>query len=107
MRLFEFFAKNDDLCSADGSGLCTGDMTVDSFLSGYFGNIAGVMFSIAAIVCVIMIVVCGFMLMTSAGDPGKVAKAKKGLIGAIIGLLISLFAATIANVIGGVAESIG
>lgn len=102
MRLLEFFAKEDQLCSADESGLCTDGMTVKSFLSDYFGNITGVLFSIAAIVCVIMIVVCGFMLMTSAGDPGKVAKAKKGLIGAIIGLIISLTADVIARSVGSI-----
>lgn len=100
MRLFEFFAE--DLCSADGSKLCKPGMTFSNFFGGFFENIADVMFSIAAIVCVIMIVVCGFMLMTSAGDPGKVAKAKKGLIGAIIGLIISLMADVIARSVGSI-----
>lgn len=107
MRLLEIFAKKDELCSVDASGLCTdhgGDeLTFETFTTYFFGNIANVLFSIAGVVCVIMIVVCGFMLMTSAGDPGKVAKAKKGLVGAIIGLIVSLFAFVIVKVVSDVA----
>ncbi len=101
MGILEFFAE-ENLCKADGSGLCTEDMSFDSFIPGFFGNITNVLFTIAGVVCVVMIVVCGFMLMTSAGDPGKIAKAKKGLIGAIIGLIISLSALVIVKSIGSI-----
>jgi hypothetical protein len=99
MNLLEIFAKKDDLCSIDGTGKCNKDWTFTDLIEGFGGNIISSLFVIAGIMSVIMIIVCAIMMMTSAGDPGKVAKAKKGLIAAIIGLIISLSAFTIATAI--------
>ena len=43
----------------------------------------------------------GFKYMTSIGDPGEVAKAKKMITDAIIGLIISILSVAIVNLIAG------
>lgn len=55
----------------------------------------------AGIVAVVMIIINGFQYMTSGGSADKVSSAKKGLMQSIIGLAITLLAATIINFIVG------
>lgn len=43
----------------------------------------------------------GFKYMTSVGDPGELAKAKKIITDAIIGLILSLLSVAIVNVVAG------
>ena len=43
----------------------------------------------------------GFKYMTSIGDPGELAKAKKIITDAIIGLVISLMSVAIVNLVAG------
>jgi hypothetical protein len=43
----------------------------------------------------------GFKYMTAIGDPGEVAKAKKIIMDAVIGLVIAIFAVAIVNLISG------
>lgn len=43
----------------------------------------------------------GFKYMTSVGDPGEVAKAKKIITDAIIGLVLSIFSVAIVNLVAG------
>lgn len=95
MRLLEILAKKDDLCLSDPTGKCNKDMDFSGFLSAYGGNVVTSLSIIAGLMAVIMIIVCSIIMMTSAGDAAKVAKAKKGLIGAIIGLIIALAAFSI------------
>ena len=99
MRLLEVFAKQDNLCFSDPTGKCQDGMDFNGLLSAFGGNIVTNLFIIAGLMSVIMIIVCAIMMMTSAGDASKVAKAKKGLIAAIIGLIISLAAFSIAAAI--------
>ncbi len=51
----------------------------------------------AAVLAVISVVISGFMYTTSAGDPGKLAKAKRNIIYSIIGLLLAVFSYAIVN----------
>ena len=61
---------------------------------------------IIGFVCVATIIISGIQYMTSGGDPGKVKKAKDGLLYSIIGLVVVILAAAIVNfVIKGVLES--
>jgi hypothetical protein len=43
----------------------------------------------------------GFKYMTAIGDPGEVAKAKKIIMDAVIGLVLSIFSVAIVNLIAG------
>lgn len=104
MKLLDFFAKKENLCSMDGTGKCNGSLDFEGFMEAFGKNIVSSLFVIAGIISVIMIIVCAIMMMISAGDAAKVAKAKKGLIAAVIGLVISMCAVAIAtavvNIIG-------
>lgn len=58
---------------------------------------------VAGLVAVIFIVIGGINYMTSAGDPGKVKKAKDTILYAVIGLVVCALAFAIVNfVIGSV-----
>ena len=48
-------------------------------------------------ISVAVLIICGVIMMTAAGDPSRLAKAKKGILYAIIGLVISLLAFAIVN----------
>ena len=50
----------------------------------------------------VVIIYAGYRYITSSGDPGAVAKAKKALMSAVIGLAIALLAQLITNFILGV-----
>ena len=56
-------------------------------------------FGIMGIISAVVIIIAGIMYMTSAGDPGKVATAKKAILYAIIGLIVALSAFAITNFI--------
>lgn len=55
----------------------------------------------AGIIAVVMIIINGFQYMTSGGSADKISNAKKGLMQSIIGLAITILAATIINFIVG------
>ena len=54
-------------------------------------DLAGVtnaVFAWSGIICVVVIVVAGIMYVLSAGDPGKVGRAKQAITYAVVGLII-------------------
>ena len=55
--------------------------------------------ALTGVISVIVLIICGIYLMTAAGDPSKIAKAKKGILYAIVGLVVSLLAWAIVNFI--------
>lgn len=65
-------------------------------------NVIEDMLAIAAYVCVGMIIYSGYLLVLSEGDASKVAKGKKSITGAIVGLIISILGYAIVNFIVGV-----
>ena len=69
--------------------------------AGFFQSLANTAFVWAGIICTIIIIMAGISYATSIGDPGKVSKAKSAIVNAAIGLLITLFAAAIVNVMIG------
>lgn len=64
-------------------------------------SILDLVYAVAAVVTVVCIVVYGIMYSLSSGDPGKITRAKNGLLYAIIGLLVVAFAFTITNYVSG------
>lgn len=59
-------------------------------------TITTVIAAAVGVVSVILIIYAGIMYATAAGDAGKVARAKQIIVGAIIGLIITIAAASIA-----------
>lgn len=69
----------------------------DDNLIGNITNILNAVIGVLGIVAVIVIVLGGIQYMTSAGDPGKVKKAKDTILYGIIGLVICVLAFAIVN----------
>lgn len=77
-------------------------------LSTVIVNIVSGIVGVLGLVAVIFIVVGGINYMTSAGDAGKLKKAKDTILYAVIGLIISALAFAIVNfVIGGIINNEG
>ncbi len=69
----------------------------ESKITKYVNNVLNVLFIVAGTVAVIVIIYGGIMYMTAAGDPGKIASAKKAIMFAVVGLVISVSAFAITN----------
>lgn len=74
---------------------CGGSSTTD--ISDVIINIINVVVGALGLVAVIFIVVGGVNYMTSAGDAGKIEKAKKTILYAVIGLVVAVLAFAIVN----------
>ena len=101
-----------DSCSADYTilglvpwynGLTNGSCEVDienhggieGALGTIIGNVAYDLFHVVAYLAVGYIIYSGYLYITAMGEPGKIAKAHKGIQGAIIGMMVALLAASI------------
>ncbi|HEX7484233.1 MAG TPA: hypothetical protein VF281_03710 [Candidatus Saccharimonadales bacterium] len=80
----------------------------DIGLSGQVGtgdailaNVLNAAYFWAGIVCVIIIIIAGYFYVTSAGNASTVKRAKDALMGAIIGLIVIIFATVITQFIIG------
>lgn len=60
-------------------------------------NILNAIIGVLGIVAVVVIILGGIQYMTSAGDPGRVKKAKDTILYGIIGLVICVLAFAIVN----------
>ena len=95
-RSLEVFAFNTKTVF-EGVNTKSGKSADYSSLQGLFNEV----FLWAGIIAVLTIVVSGVMYTTSAGDPGKIGKAKTALAFSIIGLLLVLLASVIVNLVLG------
>jgi len=68
-----------------------------SNLMGTVNTIINVVLGVLGIIAVAVIIIGGVQYTTSAGDPGKVKKAKDTILYGIIGLLVALLAFAIVN----------
>ena len=60
-------------------------------------TVINVILAIVGVIAVVMIIFGGIQYSTSAGDPGKVKKAKDTILYGVIGLVIALLAFAIVN----------
>jgi len=60
-------------------------------------TIINVVLVITGAIAVLTVVVAGFRFITSQGNPGEVAKARNGILYAVIGLVVIIFAFSIVN----------
>ena len=88
----------------DKSKVKNGQIAIDTTTKSLnLTNILNQVYIWAGIICVIVVVVAGIFYVISAGDSGKVAKAKTALNYALVGLGIIIMAFAITNfVIGAV-----
>lgn len=75
---------------------------IQQFIWTIVGNISDGIFRIIGVICVGCIIWAGYQYMISLGDVGKMTRAKMTLINALIGLVISVLASSIVNLVMGV-----
>jgi hypothetical protein len=90
-------STTEEVCSnesgAEGSGIGSiGSKGASSLVPIIATTIA----TVVGILSVILIIWAGIMYSTAAGDAGKVTRAKQIIIGAVIGLVITIIAASLA-----------
>ena len=85
-----------------------GDVTASNAtdLKGSVINVINAIIAVLGLVAVVVIILGGVQYMTSAGDSGKVKKAKDTILYGVIGLIVCIIAAAIvnfviANLVGG------
>ena len=95
------YADANDICNQpvaqaikEANG-CGGGSTAE--LKTVITDIISAVIGILGIVAAIFIVVGGVNYMTSAGDPGKIEKAKKTILWAVVGLIIASLTFVIVN----------
>src|SRR4030042_4334756 len=87
LLLTPVFAQQQDITGlryAEATGLSSQDIRIT------IAKLIRIFFGLLGLVAVIIIMYGGFTYMTSAGNPEKIDKAKKGLIGAVIGFFFFL-----------------
>ena len=94
-------------CEQAGSGLqdeamCNDQTSNEKNISKTVQTILNTVFGIAGLLAVVMIILNGQRFMTSAGDTAKLTKAKAGLTGAVIGLIIVVLAWAVVGFVVGV-----
>lgn len=75
--------------------------TLDTVIVNIINGAIGVL----SVVIVIFIIVGGVNYMTSAGDPGKIEKAKKTILYAVVGAIICALAFAITNFVIGALQN--
>ena len=75
--------------------------TLSDFIWKIALNVIEIMLHIVGYVAVGFIVFGGFVYLTSSGQPDKISGAKRSIMNAVIGLMISIFAIAIVNVVVG------
>lgn len=68
-------------------------------LSGLSGKVITYLSRAVVVVSIVFLIVGGMMYATAAGDETKTGRAKKTIIGAVIGLIVGLLAPSIVNLI--------
>lgn len=63
-------------------------------------TILGIVFGIVGAIAVLYVTLSGFRYVTSAGDPQKIAKAKNGILYALIGVVVAILAEAIVVYVG-------
>ena len=96
-ELIKFAKTNSGYNGFNGINTGTNSIGGDGDLGGSIVGILNGVIGILAAVCVVIIVLGGVQYMTSAGDAGKVKKAKDTILYAVIGLVVCALAATIVN----------
>lgn len=70
-----------------------------SSLSGVVYKVISVMLALIIIAAVIVIIISGFKMMTGGGSPDQLKSAKKGILWAVIGLVVAFMSFAIVAII--------
>lgn len=90
----------NDNCEVTKVG--NGGMSIRDFVVRIALNIVEMLLQLVGYACVVFIIIGGFKYMVNDGDPSGLARARKTIMNAIIGLVISIASVVIVNSIAGV-----
>lgn len=90
----------DDNCNVRPIG--QGDNDLRNFILRLVLNIVEMILQLVGYACVVFIIIGGFRYMTNDGDPSGLTAARKTILNAIIGLVISIASVVIVNTVAGV-----
>ena len=93
----KFYGKTSSDCARLGTILSSSDPCSASDLNSTIRTVINGITFVVGLIAVIMIVIGGIFYAISAGDPGKVKKAKDTIMYGIIGLIVALLAFAIIN----------
>jgi hypothetical protein len=92
-----FYGKSQSDCARLGTVLSASDPCSATDLNSTIRTIINGITFVVGLIAVIMIIIGGIFYAISAGDPGKVKKAKDTIMYGIIGLIVALLAFAIIN----------
>lgn len=87
-RLFNLFAAVD-----------TSPLPNIGATSGRLQTILSIVFATTGAIALLIITIAGFRYVASRGDPGSIAGAKSAILYAVVGLLVSVTAFSIVNLV--------
>lgn len=88
-------------CEGGASGDCLTDIPQVDADPTTLSNFLSILFGVLAAVAVLIIVIQGVKYVLSQGDPGKATDARKGIIYAVVGLVVALSAEVVVRVVIG------
>ncbi|MEO5950682.1 MAG: hypothetical protein ABIQ04_04495 [Candidatus Saccharimonadales bacterium] len=92
-------AKKDNRCQVTAPA--TGQTGLPNFIWHIALNVVQIILTVAGYLAAVFIIVGGFKYITSAGSADASAKARKTIMNAVVGLVISIFSVAIVNVVTG------
>lgn len=96
---YEGLTVSDTNCALKSPSDMTGGLT--AYIWTIVLNIIDIAIQIVGYIAVFFIIYGGFIYMTSAGSPDGAVKARKTILNAVIGLILSIAAVAIVNFIAG------
>lgn len=95
------------VAGASSFALTAADATTTASFSGLVTSVVNVVLYVAGAAAVLYMVYSGFQYVTAGGDDDKAATARKGLINAIIGIVIVMAVYFIFQATKGVGSKVG
>lgn len=96
------------LSSRDGSGTCSIDSpggdtgALSSFIWHIVLNVIEIALYVVGYIAVFFVLYGGFQFLTGGSNPSQIEKARKTILNAVVGLVISISAVIIVNLIFGI-----
>ncbi|MCL1839679.1 pilin [Candidatus Saccharibacteria bacterium] len=85
-----------------------GDGEVAGFVWAIVLNILNILFNLVGYLALGFIVYGGYLYVLARGDPGRIAKGKRTVISAVVGLIICILASLIVStIVGVITEAMG
>ncbi len=87
----------DEDCNGKDATLLADSGTGQKDLGGLVDKVVGLLSKVVVVVSILIMIWGGVLYATAAGDEAKTSKARKAIVGAVIGLIVGLLAPTIVN----------